>query len=187
MIDTDLSNIGCSLSNMRALLDNGMRIAKTRSSLGPLRYLYRRSDWAKSTDFANLYSDYAAREGVAWREEALTDHTQPDCLIQRLALTFPLREDLKNEILHFTIGTHSTVSGLLTQTCLQLARRPDIWRWLHEEVCDAKFDALGKPDMATWTLLHNVLMEGKLLRDHALFQPLLMISPIEWSCELTEM
>lgn len=131
-----------------------------RSFFGPFGSFYHRDSWEQSRSFANRYASYAVRKGIAWKNDPSNDHTQPRCLLHRLVLTFPDEKDLKNEILQYTIGTHSTVAGLLTHTCLQLAKRPEIWRELHEEVRDVLFDDPEVPDMTNLKTLNNVINEG---------------------------
>ncbi|TLD15499.1 uncharacterized protein PgNI_02302 [Pyricularia grisea] len=134
-----LSN-GESLDDFSAAWDYAQNDMLTGFILGPLRHVYKEKKAARCIkmvqDHVDKYVDEAIRYN-SWVRAAGGDEKQPEdryIFLYALAKKTQDRRMLRNELLNILLAGRDTTASLLTNMLYTLARRPDIWAKLKNEV-----------------------------------------------------
>lgn len=122
--------------------DRSQRIIANGVALGPLAAFTHTRDFNKNRrsvhDFVDQFVQKALRtqnnNGSSTSQRSDDNSTQHESFIDRLAqqVQDPIR--LRGEILNVILAGRDTTASLLSNLWFVLARRPDVWRKLQEEI-----------------------------------------------------
>lgn len=104
---------------------------------------------AEDTEFIRQFADQIVQEALAKQssvEKEATDTQQQYTFLYELLKTTRDPYVLRSETLNLLLAGRDTTASLLSHTFFQLARRPDVWARLHEEIADLHGEA---PDYET--------------------------------------
>lgn len=139
-----------------------------RIRLGPFVWLYRNKNFDRACVRVHNFVDKFVAKALEFRRESLASGKMNEekqkgkyIFMNELALATDDPIQIRSEILNILLAGRDTTAGLLSNTFHVLARRPDIWAKLKQEV-----DRLDgeKPDYETlrnMKYLKNVLNECK--------------------------
>lgn len=124
-----------------------------RLRLGPFVWLYRNKNFDRACVRVHNFVDKFVAKALEFRRESLASGKMNEekqkgkyIFMNELALATDDPIQIRSEILNILLAGRDTTAGLLSNTFHVLARRPDIWAKLKQEV-----DQLGgkKPDYET--------------------------------------
>ena len=145
---------------------SGMRIA-----LGPLKVFLSDTKWLQACrtthNFADFYVDKAIkyREAYLAQKGSLNTHDKSESEFQRILL-YDMAEhtgdriDLRNQILQALMAAQETTACLLSNVFFLLARHPEVWNKLRNEILDVESESLKYDQSTHLTYLRNVLNES---------------------------
>jgi cytochrome P450 len=137
-----------------------------RGRLGPFMFLYRNKDFDRACKRVHNYVDQFVMRALEYRRAHLAGEKSEKkgkyIFANELALATDDPMQIRAELLNILLAGRDTTAGLLSNTFFVLARRPDVWAKLQDEV-----DQLGgkRPDYETlrdMKYLRFVLNECKL-------------------------
>ncbi|OAL49786.1 n-alkane-inducible cytochrome P450 [Pyrenochaeta sp. DS3sAY3a] len=136
-----------------------------RTRLGPLMIFHRDKAFSKATTDARLFIDQFVQRALDYRTACLESKEKFRGLGDRYIFIYELakqtadRKELTDQILNILLAGRDTTAGLLSITFFILARRPDVWNKLREEVLKVQEERPGFEDLKSMTYLTWVLNE----------------------------
>lgn len=138
-----------------------------RARLGPLMIFHRDRAFSKATANARLFIDQFVQRALDYRNACLEGKEKCRGPGDRYIFVYELskqtadRKELTDQILNILLAGRDTTAGLLSITFFILARRPDVWNKLREEVLEVQEERPGFEDLKSMTYLTWVLNESK--------------------------
>ncbi|EPS27712.1 hypothetical protein PDE_02656 [Penicillium oxalicum 114-2] len=136
-----------------------------RNRLGPLMGLYRNRDFSKSIVNARAYVDRFVQKGIDYRLALDKGTIKPNELDQQYVFLYELskqtldKTELTDQLLNILLAGRDTTASLLSITFFILARRPDIWTKLRQEVLKLDGRKPSFQDLKSISYLTYVLNE----------------------------
>ncbi|KAJ5199939.1 cytochrome P450 [Penicillium cf. griseofulvum] len=136
-----------------------------RSRLGPLMIFYRDRAFSKATVEARRFVDQFVQKALDYRatyadgKDTAKAQGQQYVFIYELSKQTADRTVLTDQILNILLAGRDTTAGILSITFFILARRPDIWNKLREEVLTVRGERPCYEDLKSMTYLNWVLKE----------------------------
>ncbi len=113
----------------------------TRFRMGSLVFLYRNKKFDQSNKIVHEFVDQFVDEAVEYRKSADLEKMTGDekqkgqyLFLQELAKATTDKRRLRDELLNVMLAGRDTTAGLLSNMFLEVAKRPDIWAKLRNEV-----------------------------------------------------
>ncbi|XP_014554309.1 hypothetical protein COCVIDRAFT_39745 [Bipolaris victoriae FI3] len=113
--------------------------------MGPIRKLRRRNpEVAEAHRICRAYVDQFVESAMQMRKHATESDTKPSTeydrnfFLRELAKSTDDKEKIRDEILNILIAGRDTVASLLSSLFFVLARRPDIWNKVKNELAQLK-------------------------------------------------
>ncbi|KAH7120563.1 n-alkane-inducible cytochrome P450 [Dactylonectria macrodidyma] len=134
-----------------------------RTRLGPLMIFHRDSAFSKATVEARRFVDQFVQKALEYRDahtdgkDATTDSDQRYVFLYELSKHTADKTVLADQVLNILLAGRDTTASLLSITFFILARRPDVWKKLKEEVLAVdnerpSFEELKSMTYLTWVL-----------------------------------
>lgn len=143
-----------------ALSGTGLRIG-----LGPFKHFLPNKKWREACAITHRFADYYVDHGLEYREKLLAKKLDPSDSSKANILLYNMVEEtgdrvfLRNQILQGLIASQDTTSSLLGNVFFLLARHPDVWQKLQNEVLSVG-DSLDYNTLMAMEYLQKVLKEG---------------------------
>lgn len=143
---------------------NGLTI---RSRLGPLMIFYRDREFSKATLETRRFVDRFVQKALEYRNAHVDDKDTTTAPEQRYVFLYELSKEtadkavLTDQVLNILLAGRDTTAGLLSITFFILARRPDIWNKLREEVLKVENERPSFEELKSMTYLTWVLNESE--------------------------
>jgi len=108
--------------------------------LGPLRIFRRNPEAIKAYDYCRAYVDRFVNEAIEYRRRFLkidpeiAEQGGKNLFLQELAKATDNRDQIRDELLSILIAGRDTTASLLSHLIFQLARKPESWKKLRDEV-----------------------------------------------------
>lgn len=141
-----------------------------RARLGPLMAFHGDKAFSKATSDARQYADMFVQKAVEFR--SLYDSGKPTKESdQRYVFLYELskqtldKKTLTDQLLNILLAGRDTTASLLSITFFMMARYPDVWNKLREEVLRLEGRKPSFEDLKSMTYLTWVLNESKLSFD----------------------
>jgi cytochrome P450 len=158
---------GSEQQNFAKAFDFGQQELTVRTRMGPYVWLYRNRKFDEACNTVHKFVDRFVYRALEYRKmhdmEKGTDEKAEGryVFLNELAKATQDPKQLRDELLNILLAGRDTTASLLSHTFHTLARRPDVWAKLKDEV-----DALGgkAPDYETlrnMKYLKYVLNESK--------------------------
>lgn len=112
--------------------------------------------WAKVHTFFDFYVDKSAKA-----KELDEPWSKRHSVINATLQLTTDRYEVRKQALHAMLAAQDTVPVLINNTIWQLARHPEIWRQLREEVASISSEPLSIEDARKPRLLRNILSESR--------------------------
>lgn len=144
--------------------------------------LYRNRDFSKSIVNARAYVDRFVQKGIDYRLALDKGRIKPNELDQQYVFLYELskqtldKTELTDQLLNILLAGRDTTASLLSITFFILARRPDIWTKLRQEVLKLDGRKPSFQDLKSITYLTYVLNESMFLSLSPPLSPLLSCS-----------
>lgn len=136
----------------------GMRIV-----LGRLRFLIPRRKVEKAFRSSHQFLEYYIDRALAKKEDHdIYEESKSPSLIEGLVHQTDDRSEIRNQALQTLMAASDTISILLSNTIFLLARHPEVWKKLREEILSASPETPTIESLNAPGLLRNVLFEGTL-------------------------
>ncbi|KAH6983892.1 n-alkane-inducible cytochrome P450 [Ilyonectria destructans] len=134
-----------------------------RTRLGPLMIFYRDGAFSKATLEARRFVDQFVQRALEYRDAHAEDKDAPAAPEQRYVFLYELAKQtadkkvLTDQVLNILLAGRDTTASLLSITFFILARRPEVWNKLREEVLKVEnkrpsFEELKSMTYLTWVL-----------------------------------
>ncbi|KAF7712560.1 Uncharacterized protein PECH_005067 [Penicillium ucsense] len=136
-----------------------------RSRLGPLMGLHRDTNFTKSVVNARAYVDRFVQKGIEYRRALDNGTVKFDELDQQYVFLYELskqtvdKTELTDQLLNILLAGRDTTASLLSITFFVMARRPDIWHKLRQEVLKLDGQKPSFQDLKSISYLTYVLNE----------------------------
>ena len=144
--------------------------------------LYRNRDFSKSIVNARAYVDRFVQKGIDYRLALDKGRIKPNELDQQYVFLYELskqtldKTELTDQLLNILLAGRDTTASLLSITFFILARRPDIWTKLRQEVLKLDGRKPSFQDLKSISYLTYVLNESMFLSLSPPLSPLLSCS-----------
>ncbi len=120
-------------------LDRAMKHLGFRARFGPLAAYFRKSSFSKDVKVAHQLLDIYVQRGLEYRESRDSEKVDMEQgerykFLHELAKSTKDPIQIRSELLNILVAGRDTTASLLSNTWFVLARRPDIWAKLREEV-----------------------------------------------------
>jgi cytochrome P450 len=138
-----------------------------RSRLGPLMVFHRDRAFSKATVEARRFVGQFVQKALDYRaayvdgKDTAKAQGQQYVFIYELSKQTADRTVLTDQILNILLAGRDTTAGILSITFFILARRPDIWNRLRDEVLTVQGERPCFEDLKSMTYLTWVLKESK--------------------------
>lgn len=145
-----------------------------RSRLGPLMIFHQDRKFSKSTAEARRFVDRFVQKALDYRSAYIDGEDTAKVPEQQYVFLYELSKQtadktyLTDQVLNILLAGRDTTAGLLSITFFILARRPDVWKKLRDEVLKIQEEKPSFEDLKSMTYLSWVLNESKSL---SLFDP----------------
>ncbi|KAH7394768.1 n-alkane-inducible cytochrome P450 [Pyrenochaeta sp. MPI-SDFR-AT-0127] len=136
-----------------------------RSRLGPLMIFHRDRAFSKATVEARRFVDQFVQKALDYRAAYVDGKDTAKAPEQRYVFIYELskqtadRTELTDQLLNILLAGRDTTASLLSITFFILARRPDIWNRLRDEVLKVQEERPSFEDLKSMTYLTWVLNE----------------------------
>ena len=130
-------------------------------------FLHRDRDWSKATVDARAFVDQFVQRALDYRtananEKGASDDSEKKYVfLYELAKQTADKKMLTDQLLNILLAGRDTTASLLSITCFILARRPEIWDKLREEVLRLESEVPTFEDLKSMKYLNWVLNESK--------------------------
>jgi len=143
-----------------------------RVRLGPFVWLYRNKEFDLACARVHSFIDRFVAKALEFRHVHLTSGIKPNeekrggkyIFMNELALATNDPVQIRSELLNILLAGRDTTAGLLSNTLHVLARRPDIWAKLKDEVDQLQGKRPDYETLRNMKYLKNVLNECKCFR-----------------------
>ncbi|KAL2861950.1 cytochrome P450 [Aspergillus pseudodeflectus] len=137
-----------------------------RSRLGPLMIFHRDRAFSKATVEARRFVDQFVQKALDYRAAYVDGKDTAKAQEQRYIFIYELskqtadRTVLTDQLLNILLAGRDTTAGILSITFFILARRPEIWNRLRDEVLKVQGERPSFEDLKSMTYLSWVLNES---------------------------
>ena len=144
------------------MLGTGIRVA-----LGPLRFIYKNSNWLQSCSTTHRFAEKYVGKALAYRKASsskpsdIADGVGLKNLLHAMAAATDDKVVLRNEILQALMAAQETTASLISNVFLLLSRHQDEWERLQDEVQGIGTRHLDADLLISMTHLRRVLNEGE--------------------------
>lgn len=139
-----------------------------RVRLGPLRFLHRDQKWLESIQVVHKQVDQYIDKAIEYVQSEKSDlgnldETMPDryILLNEMAKQTQDKLDLRSQILTVFMPGRDSTAHALSNVLHVLARKPDVYEKLREEVLQLGDDELTFETLKSMKYLQWILNEGK--------------------------
>jgi hypothetical protein len=138
-----------------------------RSRLGPLMIFHRDRAFSKATVEARRFVDQFVQKALDYRAAYVDGKDTAKAQEQRYVFIYELskqtadRTVLTDQLLNILLAGRDTTAGILSITFFILARRPEIWNRLRDEVLKVQGERPSFEELKSMTYLSWVLNESK--------------------------
>ncbi|KAH8691445.1 cytochrome protein [Talaromyces proteolyticus] len=136
-----------------------------RVQMGPLMVFHKNSAFSKATIDARRFVDQFVQKAIDYRNACGDKKNASNSLDQQYVFLYELSKEtvnktvLTDQLLNILLAGRDTTASLLSITFFILARRPDIWAKLRENVLGLEAERPSFEDLKSMTYLTWVLNE----------------------------
>lgn len=136
-----------------------------RARLGPFMFLFKDKEFDVACERVHKFVDRFVYKALEYGKLANIEKKEPEryVFLNELAKATTDPQRLRDEVLNILLAGRDTTAGLLSNTFHVLARRPDVWDKLAEEVDTLHGERPSYETLKDMKYLRNILNEGKLL------------------------
>ncbi|KAF2727650.1 cytochrome P450 [Polyplosphaeria fusca] len=141
------------------LWDQGVMGTGLRLMLGSMKFLLPDKSFNRVCDSIRSFVDYHIERAMK-----RNDTQEPKRFVDAFISESDDRSFIRNHLIQGIIGAQDTTSVLMSNTIHFLARRPELWKELREEVLSKGDDIFSFDSLRTNTFMQNIFSESLRLR-----------------------